>query len=62
MIHHRQLEQRLILPPIAQASSLLSLADPTSAANSALLNSSLSPTNAGSQQQLLKLGETPIAR
>ncbi|CAF5165788.1 unnamed protein product, partial [Rotaria magnacalcarata] len=26
MIHHRQLEQRLILPPIAQASSLLSLA------------------------------------
>ncbi|CAF3515368.1 unnamed protein product [Rotaria socialis] len=62
MVQHRQLEQRLILPPIAQASSLLSLADPTTATNSALLNSSLSPTNAGSQQQLLKLGETPIAR
>lgn len=34
--------------------------DPTSATG--LINSSMSQTNAGSQQQLLKLGETPVAR
>jgi hypothetical protein len=34
--------------------------DPTSA--SGLLHSSLSQTNAGAQQQLLKFGETPVAR
>ncbi|CAF0829487.1 unnamed protein product [Rotaria sp. Silwood1] len=56
---NRPPEQRLILPPI-QGSSLSFSQDPTGA--SGLLHSSLSQTNAGSQQQLLKIGETPIAR
>ncbi|CAF0822869.1 unnamed protein product [Rotaria sordida] len=56
---NRPPEQRLILPPI-QGSSLSLSQDPSGA--SGLLQSSLSQTNAGSQQQLLKFGETPIAR
>ncbi|CAF2736724.1 unnamed protein product [Rotaria sp. Silwood2] len=52
-------EQRLILPPI-QGSSLSLSQDPSGA--NGILHSSLSQTNAGSQQQLLKFGETPIAR